>query len=169
MSKFVEPRPCADLEAAARTIMEIANGLGDVWDGRLFTKKLNWPMLHDFGASPAEWRAGVDRAASRTAGSGCTRAARITASRKQAKTCSREGRHGRHYQAGGTPVRTSQATKAFLLSGSFAAPSGGPHVCEAILPDASKVNEAPTTLSLVTYEIAAPPSDGRRSSRSDAG
>jgi DNA-binding transcriptional regulator PaaX len=62
MNKFVEARPYADPEHAARKIMEIANGLGDVWDGRLFTEKLNFPMLTEFGASPAEWRAGVDRA-----------------------------------------------------------------------------------------------------------
>lgn len=62
MNKFIEPRPYADPETAARKIMEIANGLGDVWDGRLFTEKLNWSMLHDFRATPAEWRAGIDRA-----------------------------------------------------------------------------------------------------------
>lgn len=62
MNKFVEPRPYPDPEVAARMIMDIANSLGDVWDGRLFTEKLNWPMLHDFGASPAEWRAGINRA-----------------------------------------------------------------------------------------------------------
>jgi hypothetical protein len=62
MNKFVDARPYADPEAAARKIMEIAKGLGEVWDGRLFTEKLNFPMLSDFRASPAEWRAGVDRA-----------------------------------------------------------------------------------------------------------
>jgi len=62
MSKFVESRPYADPEAAARKIMEIAHGLGDVWDGRLFVEKLNWPMLTDIGALPAEWRAGIERA-----------------------------------------------------------------------------------------------------------
>jgi hypothetical protein len=62
MNKFVESRPYANPEAAARKIMEIAHGLGEVWDGRLFTEKLNWPMLTDFGASPAEWRAGIDLA-----------------------------------------------------------------------------------------------------------
>jgi DNA-binding transcriptional regulator PaaX len=60
MNKFVEPRPYADPEAAARKIMEIAHDLGDVWDGRLFTE--NWPMLTTFGATPAEWRGGIDRA-----------------------------------------------------------------------------------------------------------
>jgi hypothetical protein len=62
MNKFIDARPYADPEAAARKIMEIAKGLGDVWDGRLFTEKLNFPMLSEFGASPGEWRAGVDRA-----------------------------------------------------------------------------------------------------------
>jgi hypothetical protein len=62
MNKFVEPRPYADPEPAARKIMEIAHRLGDVWDGGLFTEKLNWPMLSEFGATPAEWRGGVDLA-----------------------------------------------------------------------------------------------------------
>jgi hypothetical protein len=48
MNKFVEPRPYADPEAAARKIMEIAHE--------------NWPMLTTFGATPAEWRGGIDRA-----------------------------------------------------------------------------------------------------------
>jgi hypothetical protein len=62
MSKFVEPRPYADPEAAARKIVEVARDLGDVWDGRIFTEKLNWPMLTEFGASPAEYGAGIKRA-----------------------------------------------------------------------------------------------------------
>jgi hypothetical protein len=61
MNNFVQPRPYS--EAAARKIMEIANGPGDVWGGRLFTEKLNWPMLINFKAAPAEWRAGIDRPA----------------------------------------------------------------------------------------------------------
>ncbi|WP_316172163.1 MULTISPECIES: hypothetical protein [unclassified Bradyrhizobium] len=62
MSRFVELRPYANPEAAARKIIDIANGLGDVWDGRLYTEKLNWPMLFELGATPSEWRAGIDLA-----------------------------------------------------------------------------------------------------------
>jgi hypothetical protein len=54
MTKFIEPLPYADPQAAARKIVEIAFGLGEVWDGRLFVKKLNWAMLTKKGASPAE-------------------------------------------------------------------------------------------------------------------
>jgi hypothetical protein len=41
-------------------MIQIASGLGDVWDGWLFTQKLNWPMLLDFGVMPAERRAGIN-------------------------------------------------------------------------------------------------------------
>jgi hypothetical protein len=59
MNKFIQPRLYADPEAAARKIVEIAYGLGEVWDGRLFVEKLNWAMLTENGASPAEWSAGI--------------------------------------------------------------------------------------------------------------
>ncbi|HEU0150310.1 MAG TPA: hypothetical protein VFR21_25965 [Bradyrhizobium sp.] len=62
MNKFVQPRPYVDPEAAARKLVEIAKDLGDVCDGRLFTEKLNGPMLTEFGASPAEYGAGIKRA-----------------------------------------------------------------------------------------------------------
>jgi hypothetical protein len=48
MNKFVEPRLYADPGTAARKIMEIAHGLGDVWAGRLFVEKFDWPMLTEF-------------------------------------------------------------------------------------------------------------------------
>jgi hypothetical protein len=35
MTKFVEPRPFADPEAAARKLMEIANSIESVQDGRI--------------------------------------------------------------------------------------------------------------------------------------
>jgi hypothetical protein len=57
MNKFVAARRYADPEIAARKPMEIANGLGEVWDGRLFiewslvriqagepTKSISWPL-----------------------------------------------------------------------------------------------------------------------------
>jgi hypothetical protein len=45
-----------------RKIVEIAYGLGEAWDGRLFVEKLNWAVLPENGASPAEWSAGIERA-----------------------------------------------------------------------------------------------------------
>jgi len=78
MNKFVERRPYADPEAAARKLVDIAHGLGEVWDGRLFVEKLNWAMLVEYGASPAEWSAGIKLAVEKT-GCGGMRAARSTA------------------------------------------------------------------------------------------
>ena len=58
--KFVQPRPFADPEAAARKLMEIANSVEPVRDGRIHIELINWPMLHDFKATPAEYKAGLD-------------------------------------------------------------------------------------------------------------
>jgi hypothetical protein len=62
MNKYVQPRPFADPEAAARKIMEIANGLEPYMDGRLMIELINAPMLYQHKATPAEYRAGLDRA-----------------------------------------------------------------------------------------------------------
>ncbi|CCE07450.1 conserved hypothetical protein [Bradyrhizobium sp. STM 3843] len=63
--KFVSPRPFADPEAAARKLAEIAVGIKPVQDGRIFIEKINWPMLTDFNATPAEYKAGLDLAIAR--------------------------------------------------------------------------------------------------------
>jgi hypothetical protein len=42
--------------------MELANGFEPVQDGRIHIEKINWPMLHDLKATPAEYRAGLDYA-----------------------------------------------------------------------------------------------------------
>ena len=60
--KFVADRPYADPEAAARKLMELANAFEPVQDGRIYIEKINWPMLHDLGATPAEYKAGLDHA-----------------------------------------------------------------------------------------------------------
>ncbi|EAQ34818.1 hypothetical protein NB311A_19647 [Nitrobacter sp. Nb-311A] len=62
MTTFVESRPYADPEAAARKLMEIAYSVEPVQDGRIHIEKVNWPFLHDLHGSPAEYRAGIDRA-----------------------------------------------------------------------------------------------------------
>ena len=62
MNKFVQPRPYANPEAAARKIMEIANGLEPYMDGRLMIELINAPMLYQHKATPAEYRAGLDLA-----------------------------------------------------------------------------------------------------------
>jgi hypothetical protein len=62
MNKFVEPRPYADPEDAARKIVELANAHEPYMDGRTLIERLNGPMLFEFKATPAEYKAGLDRA-----------------------------------------------------------------------------------------------------------
>ena len=45
--KFVAGRPFADPEIAARKLMEIANVVEPVQDGRIHIEKINWPLLHE--------------------------------------------------------------------------------------------------------------------------
>ena len=60
--RFVANRPFADPEFAARKLLEIANAVEPVQDARIHIEKINWPMLHDLKASPAEYKAGLDLA-----------------------------------------------------------------------------------------------------------
>jgi len=59
--KFVSARPYADPDAAARKILEIANSLEPYMDGRLLIELINGPMLFKEKATPAEYKAGLDR------------------------------------------------------------------------------------------------------------
>jgi hypothetical protein len=59
MIKLVQPRPFSDPEAAARKLMEIANSIEPVQDGRIHIELINWPLLHDLKATPAENKAGL--------------------------------------------------------------------------------------------------------------
>jgi hypothetical protein len=59
--KFAEPRPYADPDKAARKLVEIANTIEAVQDGRIHIEKVNAPFLQA-GGSPAEYGAGLDRA-----------------------------------------------------------------------------------------------------------
>jgi hypothetical protein len=52
-------------EKAARKLLEIANATEAIQDGRIFIEKINGPMLFKEGASPAEYKAGLDLAISR--------------------------------------------------------------------------------------------------------
>jgi hypothetical protein len=63
--KYVEPRPFADPEAAARKLMEIANSIEPVQDGRIDIELINWPFLYELRGSPAEYKAGLDLAIER--------------------------------------------------------------------------------------------------------
>ena len=62
MNKYVQPRPYADPEAAARKIVELANDLEAYMDGRLLIEKINGPFLFELKGTPAEYKAGLDRA-----------------------------------------------------------------------------------------------------------
>jgi hypothetical protein len=63
--KFAAARPYADPEAAARKLVEIANSVEAVQDGRIFIESINGPMLFEHKATPAEYKAGLDLAISR--------------------------------------------------------------------------------------------------------
>jgi hypothetical protein len=63
--KFAADRPYGDPEKAARKLVEIANSVEAVQDGRIFIELINWPFLSEFKASPAEYKAGLDLAIER--------------------------------------------------------------------------------------------------------
>jgi hypothetical protein len=46
--KLAEARPYADPEAAARKLVEIANSVEAVQDGRIHIEKINGPFLFEF-------------------------------------------------------------------------------------------------------------------------
>ena len=60
--KFVDARPYADPEVTARKIVELANAIETAQDGRIHVEKINGPMLFQLKATPAEYKAGLDRA-----------------------------------------------------------------------------------------------------------
>ena len=60
--KFVEPRPLADPDAAARKLMELAHAFEPVQDGRIYIEKINGPFLSELKGTPAEYKAGLLRA-----------------------------------------------------------------------------------------------------------
>jgi hypothetical protein len=61
MNKYVQPRPYADPDAAARKLVEIANGLEPYMDGRLLVERINGAFLYEHKGSPAEYGAGIKR------------------------------------------------------------------------------------------------------------
>ena len=60
MKKFVADRPFADPDAAARKLIEIANGIEAVQDGRIYIERVNAPFLAA-GGSGDDFRAGIER------------------------------------------------------------------------------------------------------------
>jgi hypothetical protein len=63
--KFADARPYADPEAAARKLIEIANSVEAVQEGRIHIELINGPFLYAFMGSPAEYGAGLDLALAR--------------------------------------------------------------------------------------------------------
>ena len=59
--KFVDPHSSADPDAAAHKLVEIANGVDAVQDGRIFIERVNEPFLAA-GGSGEQFRAGIERA-----------------------------------------------------------------------------------------------------------
>jgi hypothetical protein len=61
MKKFVADRPFADPDAAARKIVEIANDVEAVQNGRIYIERINAPFLAA-GGSGEDFCAGIERA-----------------------------------------------------------------------------------------------------------
>jgi len=63
--KFAADRPYTDLEVAARKLVEIANSVEAVQEGRIHIEKINGPFLFEHRGTPAEYGAGLDLAIAR--------------------------------------------------------------------------------------------------------
>jgi hypothetical protein len=63
--KFATERPLTDPDVAARKLIEIANSVEAVQDGRIYIEKINGPFLFDFKGSPDEYGAGLKLAIDR--------------------------------------------------------------------------------------------------------
>jgi hypothetical protein len=63
--KFAADRPYSDPEKAARKLVEIANSVEAVQEGRIFIELVNAPFLFEHRGSPAEYKAGLEAAISR--------------------------------------------------------------------------------------------------------
>jgi hypothetical protein len=63
--KLTTDRPFADPEKAARKLVEIANAVEPVQDGRIHIEKINEPFLFRERGSPAEYGAGLKLAIER--------------------------------------------------------------------------------------------------------
>ena len=59
--KFVERHSFADPDVAARKLVEIANGVEAVQDGRIYIERVNEPFLAA-GGSADQFRAAIERA-----------------------------------------------------------------------------------------------------------
>jgi hypothetical protein len=65
MVKYVEPSPLSEPETAARKLIEIANGVEAVQDGRIHIEKINGPFFYEINGTPAQYLAGLKLAIER--------------------------------------------------------------------------------------------------------
>jgi hypothetical protein len=63
--KFINDRPYSDPEKAARKILEIANSVEAVQDGKIYIELINGPFLFREKGTPDEYKAGLDLAIER--------------------------------------------------------------------------------------------------------
>jgi hypothetical protein len=63
--KFAADRAYSDPEKAARKLIEIANSVEAIQDGRIHIEKINGPFLYEHKGSPTEYKAGLDLAVAR--------------------------------------------------------------------------------------------------------
>ena len=63
--RFAKPRPYADPEVAMKKLLEIANSVEPIQDGRIHIEKINGPFLFTHGALPAQYSAGMKLAIER--------------------------------------------------------------------------------------------------------
>ena len=63
--KLTTDRPCSDPEKAARALVEIANTVEVVQDGRIYIELINGPFLFREKGTPDEYKAGLDLAIER--------------------------------------------------------------------------------------------------------
>ena len=60
--KFVDARPFADPDVAAHKLLELTNAVEPYFDNRILIEKINGPFLYELRGTPAEYKAGLDRA-----------------------------------------------------------------------------------------------------------
>ena len=65
MMKSAANRSWSDPEKAARKLLEIANDVEVVQDGRIYIELINGPFLYREKGTPAEYKAGFDLAVER--------------------------------------------------------------------------------------------------------
>ena len=63
--KLTIDRPYSDPERAARTLVEIANAIEVVQEGRIYIELINGPFLFRDKGTPEEYKAGLDLAVER--------------------------------------------------------------------------------------------------------